>query len=506
MSISEFSMAESVFWEEPYTMPGPCRTCCLRCPCPSIITTIVFVIGLVVFSTGAILAGEETVVLFISSNAFGVFNNWNGYIKWAIYVQLVVMVLLGIILLAMGFLGTGSTRKERMCKFKNRATGRCQTGVFMIVAFFMFILWLAECFLTLAPLMFFVVQNRGICKVYHPSDELLAHNERPNIIVNEDTVCLDLRQWGLVDASTVDPDNFVCGSAVREICYESWVLWYWCACFGGALLTLFAVLFYLINLTANFAKLRKGFKKGRVDRKTGTYVVTGSRAGSRAGSLRGSRRSLRGSRNSLLRGSKNSVRGSRNNILNNANANGATTVNSYSVSGNHVRDGQQSEVSTLRMNAAFEAQPPLAGSGDNLMRDDYYLTPNFGAMNTGYNDNNGGFTDHNGGFTDHNGSQSSWGNTNVTNGSTFTNLKAELETQLEKETPYAMSNGTHQLHSQNSHAGSSISNSHTQYSQPILPPSAGLRPPATHSTFSDPDPPSIQSLDSTYKERHEYFI
>ncbi len=188
-----------------------------------------------------------------------------------------------------------------------------------------------------------------------------------------------------------------------------------------------------------------------------------------------------------------------------------TTVNSYSVSGNHVRD-IQSEASTIRMNAAFDAQPPLAGSGDNLVRDDYYLTPNFGAMNTGYNDTNAGFVDQNPGYQDHNGSQSSWGNTNVTNGSTFTNLKAELENEfdVDKETPYAMSNGTHQLHSQTSHApshaGSSISNSHTRYAQPVLPSSVGLPPPATHSTFSDPDPPSIQSLDSYSKERHEYFI
>ena len=263
--------------------------------------------------------------------------------------------------------------------------------------------------------------------------------------------------------------------------------------------------------------MRKGFKKGRVDRKTGTYVVTGSRAGSRAGSLRGSRRSLRGSRNSLLRGSKNSLRGSRNNILNNVPLNNVPPGNSYTVSGNHVLDRQQSEASTLRMNATFDPQPPsydpqppLTGSGDELVRDDYYLTPNFGTMNTGYSDANAG-------YNDNNGSNSSWGNTNVTNGSTFTNLKAELEAQMDKETPYAMSNGVHQTRSQHSlappsHAGSSISNSQTRYAQ-VATPSSYLpstsdihRPSATHSTFSEPDPPSIQSLDSSYKERHEYFI
>ena len=66
----------------------------------------------------------------------------------------------------------------------------------MVVAYFMFILWLAECFLALAPVMFFVIQNRGVCQAYHFDDRIVGIGERP-VVANPDTeVCLDVRQWG----------------------------------------------------------------------------------------------------------------------------------------------------------------------------------------------------------------------------------------------------------------------------------------------------------------------
>ena len=276
---------------------------------------------------------------------------------------------------------------------------------------------------------------------------------------------------------------------------------------------------FLINMSANFAKLRKGFKKGRVHRKSGTYITPSSRAGS----LRSSRRSLRGSRNSLLRGSKHSLRGSRNNML--SNGPGSTiSVSASQPIQPPIQNGTVTQNSTLRMNAAFESQPPMSGSGDNLVRDgrdDYYLTPSFvGNMNTGYNENNP-YNDNNQ-YHDNNGSNSSWG-ANTNNGSTFTNLKAELE-NMDKETPYAMSNGTHQLQSQSSHIGSHVDShadgshvgshvgshaSSLRYAQPDFSTIGSRQPlPTATSTFSEPDPPSVHSMDSSSynKERHEYFI
>lgn len=70
---------------------------------------------------------------------------------------------------------------------------------FILVAYFMFFLWLAECFLSLAPVMFFVVQNRGVCQVVHPDERVPARDINGDVIHDdrqEDELCIDLRQWG----------------------------------------------------------------------------------------------------------------------------------------------------------------------------------------------------------------------------------------------------------------------------------------------------------------------
>ncbi|XP_033631909.1 uncharacterized protein LOC117293636 [Asterias rubens] len=321
MSIAGSLAGESVYYEEPYSVPGPCRTCCIRCPCPSLLSVFAFLGGAVLFCIAAVIAGQHTSELFQPTPIASSMNDWIGFIRTACYVECPIMALIAIALFGISCLGTGAVRKEFMSRFTTRAKGRCQTGLFMIIVYVLFLIWLAVSFVSLVPVMFFYIQRRGVCeaRLYPP-------------VVDQDPLCIELKQWALVDGTLeTDFSDKICGTELDKWCTSPVLLWYSLAFFAAVLVTL-SMLHFLINYAANFAKLRDRFKDGYVNRKSGAYLVrTGSVRASGRHSMR-ARSSLRGSRNNVLRGSQGSLK-------------------SVSVRGGNNHVGANSTASTLRMTA-----------------------------------------------------------------------------------------------------------------------------------------------------------
>ncbi|XP_038055426.1 uncharacterized protein LOC119727568 [Patiria miniata] len=336
MSIAGSIAGESVYYEEPYSVPGPCRTCCIKCPCPSILATLAFLGGAALFCLAGVLAGQQTSELFQGTYVQDDMDTWIGNITIGLYVEIAVMALIAVALLGISCLGTGAVRKEFMWRFRTRAKGRCQTGLFMIVVYLLLLLWLGLSFVSLVPIVFFYIQRRGMCvglEYYDPNQD--NPPEKP---------CIDLKQWSLApadyQADARDLDK-ICDDKLRALCDSNVLLWYALAFFAAILVTL-SMLHYLINYGANFAKLRDRFKDGFANRKSGAYLV-------RANSVRSSRHarsSLRGSRNNVLRGSRASLR---------------TTSNHGS--NNHTLN-DTSNAATLRMTESYQNQ--ALQSGDEL--------------------------------------------------------------------------------------------------------------------------------------------
>ncbi|XP_022103071.1 uncharacterized protein LOC110985916 [Acanthaster planci] len=353
MSIAGSIAGESVYYEEPYSVPGPCRTCCMRCPCPSILASLAFLGGAALFCLAGVLAGQQAAELFQGTYIGDDVDTWISYISIALYVEVAVMTIFAVALLGISCLGTGAVRKEFMWRFRSRARGRCQTALFMIVVYFLFLLWLSLSFVSLVPIIFFYIQRRGMC-LAPPLDESDPSAEEP---------CIDLKQWSLVPAdykcTITDCRDTICGAKLTALCDSNVLLWFSLAFFAAVLVTL-SMLHFLINFSANFAKLRDRFKDGFANRKSGAYLV-------RAGSVRSSRHSmrakssLRASRNNVLRGSRGSLRTVSNHDSNNYELNDATN-----------------NAETLRMTEAYRNQT-LNGS-----RDELYATTNMNHDSLGY--------------------------------------------------------------------------------------------------------------------------
>ncbi|XP_071504645.1 uncharacterized protein [Diadema antillarum] len=370
MSIAGFSMAESVYYEEPYTVPGPCKTCCLRCPCPNLLTTIVYLIGVVAFCVGVVLASDETVNIFLWNDTLrGVMSDWLLYVKIGVAVGTAVMVILCVLMLATAYLGTGATRKEFVCRFRTRAKGRCQTGMVLTIAYVLLIIWVIIMVITVIPTFFFSVNAGGVCR--SAKDQL--NQERYFY------ECLDLRQWGLINydpdasrwadprlPSTEEEDFFMCNEDLVYMC-DSDVLIYYGITLAGVILTVIALIHYVLNFSANYAKLRDRFKDGYVDKRTGTYIH-------RTTSLRGSKKSLSGTRASL-RGSRASVR-----HLNGGPSNGAlatSTSASMIKQSAYKNEGMKSSRENLY---TMQELKPTEGPGSSYGGSNY-TTSNYGGSN-----------------------------------------------------------------------------------------------------------------------------
>ncbi|XP_071951368.1 uncharacterized protein [Antedon mediterranea] len=286
-SISGDSVASTVFYlQDEYGAlpPGPIKTCCLRCAFPTLLTFILLIIGVVISGTFFMLSGAEIIGLVeegegeqifvdVPADLYDSLISWYRILKWVVGCEVSVMVVISIVMLALGYLATGSVRKEFMCRFKSKTSGRCQIAVFMVILYILWLIWLVQSVLVAFPVSFFYVFER------------MCDRDLSTVPISK---CLvDLNLVGLTDdTACLNRED------VRDIC-ESNSLIYTGVSLAACLLVLFALTQLLINNSANYSHLRSRYKKIYNGRNSGTYTLT------RTGSIRNSRRNLSGSRSTV---------------------------------------------------------------------------------------------------------------------------------------------------------------------------------------------------------------
>ncbi|XP_033103141.1 uncharacterized protein LOC117105944 [Anneissia japonica] len=156
-SISGESVTSTVFYlqDEYDALPGTCKTCCLRCAFPTLMNFILLVSGVVVFGIFSILSGvgildmvepdeSDIVEVEVPQDLYDSLQLWHRIVKWVVGSEIALMVIVAIVMLALGYLATGSVRKEFMCRFKSKTSGRCQLAVFMLIVYFLWFVWLLQ--------------------------------------------------------------------------------------------------------------------------------------------------------------------------------------------------------------------------------------------------------------------------------------------------------------------------------------------------------------------------
>ncbi|XP_022103041.1 neuronal membrane glycoprotein M6-b-like [Acanthaster planci] len=252
-------------------LPGPCGDCCLKFPCPSVIACAMMIVGDILLLAGFHLGAEEAKYLFAGTPITEAFNVWFTDVQIIIYCVSVFMFIIAIVLLAISCLGTGSTRSVYLCRFKTRRSGRCQTAVFILIAYFLVFCWVTAICFAVVPVFFMFVMNRGVCLG----------------VEMEQQTCLNLVQWALLSPDTPVGlgKELVCDDKMRNICQSNMMLLFSLA-FLGCLLILLASVQFVVSMSANFAQLLDRYKRAYMSDTAGSYNM---RSGVR-NIMRGSKR------------------------------------------------------------------------------------------------------------------------------------------------------------------------------------------------------------------------
>ncbi|KAG7283155.1 hypothetical protein CRUP_033101, partial [Coryphaenoides rupestris] len=233
-----------------YILPDMgCYDCCMRClggvPYCSLVATLLCFSGIALFCGCGHQALTETERLIEAYFA----RNLQDYITLAYIIQYFQYVIYGlasffflycIVLLAEGFYTTSATRQS-LGDFRSTMCGRCLSSTFIVVTYMLAVLWLLVFAFSALPVYFFYNMD-ATCHTIEVLTETPA----------------SLLPWNAVPGK-------VCGTTLSNICktreylmtYELYV-----AAFGGAGITLLALLTYIVSTTYNFAVLRYLGRKG----------------------------------------------------------------------------------------------------------------------------------------------------------------------------------------------------------------------------------------------------
>ncbi|XP_071846803.1 uncharacterized protein [Apostichopus japonicus] len=358
------SYAESIYFEAAYQVPGPCKTCCLRCPVPSLLATGYFVAGVVGFCITGINAFFLTEAVFPEDLDISfTLSTWRFFMMISLIIWGSLNLILAVVMISCSCLGTGATRKEFVCRFRSRAKGRCQTWVLMLFIFFLLLIWIGLALFMILPLEFFSIQNRGQCQSCTVSGSDTVTDCKGEI---------DLRQWALAPWDREEESKvLIINEDLATFCSSS-VLWWFCSAFALNLLVIISLVHYLINFSANFAKLRDRFKAGYIDRRTGTYLT-------RSDNLRGSRASI----NSRASMRSRQARSKRNGATA-RNVNGTSTISTIQTAESYKNDGLHEspdeislhDVNTYNRTRHPEDEPPSYSAQPNYDYQDEYFKDN----------------------------------------------------------------------------------------------------------------------------------
>lgn len=350
------SYAESVYFEEAYQVPGPCKTCCLRCPLPSLIATVYFVTAVIGFCASTIIAFLLTEDLFPDDNYYaGRISTWRFGIMIGLIIWGSLNLILCVIMISCSCLGTGATRKEFVCRFRSRAKGRCQTWVMMLFVFLVLLIWIGLAVMVTFFLEFFFLQAVGQCRscTYSGQGEIIQCDGE-----------IDIRQWGLAPWYITEESKVLLrGESLEALC-GSPVLWWFVTALVLNFFVILTLIHFLVNFSANFAKLRDRFKAGYIDRRTGTYLT-------RSDNLRSSRMSVNS--RASVRGRQARNANKRNGSLA-RNGNGTSTISTIQTG-----SGKDDGLAGSRDDISLSNLNPYYRSGDGNIDEDE--PPSYSAQN-----------------------------------------------------------------------------------------------------------------------------
>lgn len=219
-------------------MGEKCRDCMTRIPYATLIATIMCCVGVGVFC-GTMYRGT-TLTLLMFDEVFRI------KITWVEPVQLTFMIIgaamggLGLMILFLGCLSTGSTRAKVYRTWRGRVGGRVSCAIFMGITYLLSIIWLLIFIMLIVVTVFYT----------------LAWFQCQTIPENQ---CIDYNQFEfLFPSSTSEEDRRVCREERKTFCKDcvnnAEVMFILATV--AAFLVIMSLIHYLMCLSANYAHIK----------------------------------------------------------------------------------------------------------------------------------------------------------------------------------------------------------------------------------------------------------
>lgn len=229
-----------------------CHSCCEclgRIPYGSLVATLITGAGIAV-SCGCSFIGIPHLINMLRKFSITIKDDIGDALSTGVISVGAVMATLAIVLLIIGFLATGATRRQVYTGTWSRITGRIAAAFFILLTYFLMIVWFLICCLLLVVTVFFVLSITN-CNMYKSEDDFAGNCFNVSTIVegipanfNADTLSTRL-----------------CGTDFYEYCVEARqgeYLFY--AANGGVALIVLGLIHFLMCLAANYAHIKDGLK------------------------------------------------------------------------------------------------------------------------------------------------------------------------------------------------------------------------------------------------------
>ncbi|KAF0296210.1 Neuronal membrane glycoprotein M6-a [Amphibalanus amphitrite] len=223
-------------------MSNGCRSWMLKMPYATLLATLLCIIGVGVFC-GCIYR-VFTLCLRMFDEVFHFHLDWLEPVQLVCMIVGVAMAALGIMILLVGCLTTGSTRARVFRSRPGRARGRTSCAVFMGVAYILQMAWMLMFgVLVIGCVMFAIFWNMCL------SDRVQVLQE-----------CIDFRQFAFVfPNNTREEDMQVCGAGEQKLFCKDYVeniQVNLVLSAVGCFLVLLSLVNYLMCLAANYAHIK----------------------------------------------------------------------------------------------------------------------------------------------------------------------------------------------------------------------------------------------------------
>lgn len=220
-------------------MGSACDACMSRIPHATVIATIMCLLGVGVFC-GTMHRGATLAVLMFD-NVFQLQLFWVEAIQIIFVVIGASMAALGFIILFVGCLATGATRRTVYRAWSSRVSGRISCAVFMGITYVLQIAWiLMFCFLSIVTFVFTMFWN--MCS-------------RPNL----EQTCIDFQQFDFLFPNNTRVEQMkVCDHKIKLFCkdYVEKAEWMFILATFSSVLVILSLVHYLMCLAANYAHIR----------------------------------------------------------------------------------------------------------------------------------------------------------------------------------------------------------------------------------------------------------